>query len=51
MATPTTQHVRIGRRNGVEWICYREPGDTDAEFAARIQQMREAYLAQRRGRR
>lgn len=40
--------IKIGTRNGVEWICYREPGETDAEFAERAQQMREAFVAGRK---
>ena len=49
--TQTTQQVRIGRRNGIDWICYREPRDTDAQFEARVQQMRQAFFARRRARR
>lgn len=41
----TTESVRIGTRKGIVWACYREPGESDADFEWRIAQMRDAYLA------
>ena len=36
------EHIYIGRRNGIDWICYREPGDTARDFKRRAIQMRDA---------
>jgi hypothetical protein len=38
-----TTSTYIGHRSGVEWRCYRLPSDTDETFAARVEQMREAF--------
>lgn len=38
-------HTFLGTLNGVEWLCYRLPSDTDAEYARRVEQMREAFTA------
>jgi hypothetical protein len=40
--TTTTQHVTIGTKNGVEWVCYHE-GESDREYAAKLEAMMEAF--------
>ena len=34
--------VVIGERAGVQWVAYRDPGETDASFALKCETMREA---------
>lgn len=34
--------VRVGERNGVEWVAHREPGETDAQFEAKVARMQKA---------
>jgi hypothetical protein len=46
----TLQPVRIGHRNGIDWVCYRLPSDTDADYELRVEQMREAFAAGMAGR-
>jgi len=37
--------IVIGRLCGVEWVCYREPGESARGFERRAHQMRDAFQA------
>jgi hypothetical protein len=38
-----TQYILIGSRSDVLWRCYREPGETEQQWQARADAMREAF--------
>lgn len=37
-----TPYILIGNRDGVLWRCYREPGESEAEWQERAETMRKA---------
>jgi hypothetical protein len=43
---PPPEQVRIGVRAGVVWYCYREPGETPAQWERRAEMMRRALCLQ-----
>ena len=45
----TLPRITLGTRSGVQWVCYREPRDTDTDFAKRLETMRAAFLGEHDG--
>ena len=43
MTTHTSSNVTIGTRNGIVWICYRDPDETDAQFEKKLTEMTAAF--------